>query len=589
MPLRPRLVVLNRLGLLDQVINQTNLEERRDSLINSPSTPPILKEYFILMREKKKIETDFFNELRDNPQLNTDQRRQLEESALTELRNLKTKFERFFEEYKFYEPDMTKVLQAHLHMNVAADKEGTWILFAANADEAYIQKNALPLIEELKKENFGIAYRMAAEIAVDDAEKRELLQRAAELGDVPAKGLIGFNYLAYLSSHAFDNTAPEYPVSEPASHPRDFMGQALKALDPDSVAKSMAYLANVASALSDLSNVAKQTAEAEKKIAYDPVLLSDDNPVTEVEKNKIYLSITNNKIKYTLEVSGEVLTGEISSEELGYQTTKRLFAEQKSFLVPDILKIIAERDSTQTLHNAYTQIENQSISDNKVLVMLDEADKITNDPELKNEIDAARKLIQQKDYRALKDIKVKIEARLTPYSQEQQQKVLEMLEKESKKELFINPELRADLNKLYDHYQQEIERIKNGDGATPSPTQKRNITLLQEAMDELFLLNEEQDPEKAKKMLEQHILVTETNIKKLPHPHSFLNFIEKMVNTYPPKKLLPKDGDFKITIKDEERSQMIKNFASFKQSLGIIKQQQEEATEKNTIPRVSPN
>lgn len=44
------------------------------------------------------------------------------------------------------------------------------------------------------------------------------------------------------------------------------MGQALKALDPDSVAKSMAYLANVASALSDLSNVAKQTAEAEKKL-----------------------------------------------------------------------------------------------------------------------------------------------------------------------------------------------------------------------------------------------------------------------------------------------------------------------------------
>lgn len=59
MPLRPRLVVLNRLGLLDQVINQTNLEERRDSLINSPSTPPILKEYFILMREKKKLKQIF--------------------------------------------------------------------------------------------------------------------------------------------------------------------------------------------------------------------------------------------------------------------------------------------------------------------------------------------------------------------------------------------------------------------------------------------------------------------------------------------------------------------------------------------------
>lgn len=564
MPLRPRLVVLNRLGLLEQVINQKNLQEHSESLINSPSTPPILRGYLNLLIKKKNIEEKYFKELQENPNIDAKGKEDLEQDVSNELNDLKSEFARFFDEYKNYEPIMTKVLQAHLYMHTTADKEGNWVLFAGKADADYAQRNALPLIEELKKEDLGIAYRMAAEIAVDETEKRPLLEKAAELGDVPAKGLIGYDYLSYLPSHAFDNKVYDYPAPDPSSHPRSSMVEALKEYDPDSVAKSLAYLDNVANALFELSNIAKRTAMASQQPEYELVLLPDDTPVTSIEKNKIYLSITNNGIKYTMDLSGETLTDEISSERLVHTLDKHRFEEQKSFLLPDLLKIISER--APSIQKSLALLHNQSIYDNNVVVMLGEAEKITTDRDLLAYIDEARNLIEQKKYNELSAVKAQIGARLTPYSEGQHEEVLDMIKKESKKELFIDPSLRQDLNKLYDHYQGEIDRIKSSYGSKPTQSDIRNITLLERAKEDLFSLNEEKDPAIAKQILRSHIGVTEGSIKKLPHPHAFLNFIENFINKY-----IPKAAEYKIPVKDKERVQILNNFASIKESLEILK------------------
>lgn len=241
MPLPPK-ATLNRFGLLEQTLSQRSLVEEFESLIASPSTPTLLKAYFTLLSEKKKIEHDYFT-TEKTPQLNEYENR---------LQDIKQKINALFEQYEKEAPELTTLCKAHLFIAAKTKRDGTWAIRSSDAVPEG-RTRAIPLLEELKKMDFGIAYRLEAEIFIDENNRRHCYQQAAETGDLYAKALWGYDYLAYLIGESTNNKEFAYPGTNISPSPLTHFQEALKENGHEIIVKKLTFLVNLCRAINDLT------------------------------------------------------------------------------------------------------------------------------------------------------------------------------------------------------------------------------------------------------------------------------------------------------------------------------------------------
>lgn len=233
---------LERFSLLEQLMSESRHEEAMRGLLASPATHPLLRQYFTLQLDRKAIENAFFA-LPDR-----DAQKAVFEDKLNQL---KGKMDDLLDRFEQEDVVLVQTLRAHLFIDVNARADGSWVLNAAEGDFDY-KKNALPILQQLKEKEMGIAYRLEAELLNDEADKRQNFQQAAKLNDSVAKVFAGYDYLAYLIAESLSDKNYNYTDTvAPDTLLRD-LGQEIAKGNPMAVVKELTYLDNVVNALKDL-------------------------------------------------------------------------------------------------------------------------------------------------------------------------------------------------------------------------------------------------------------------------------------------------------------------------------------------------
>ncbi|KTD67218.1 hypothetical protein Lste_3424 [Legionella steelei] len=499
MPLPPRKAVMNRFALLDRIYNVGALDAHFQSLI-APPTPPVLHDYFTLLREGNK-----------------------------------DKFKGFLDKYGKEEPLMAKVCQAHFLINTEADSP-----------------LILSLIDELKQAHLGIGYRFEAEVSKDENKKLQDLQAAHELGDEWAAGLIGNKYLNYLHENLVNNKYYNFPRL--GINPARELKLAGERGDPQAIQQSLSFLENVPQMIKDLNPV-----NAAKTSGYELSLLPDD---AAREKNKIYLKITDDDLTYELlDQQGQLQTAKIPWTDLNFRMRNNLFQAQKDILLPLVLKVVADKG-----HVSF----DQSFFDDKLNSVLKGAKELaTDDEELSMHLEQARDALGRKDYVELTKLGEQMHGYINAtYKEKQNNKMNEALVQARSWSLPVGVYLRKDLNILFDHYQEETSRIRNGNAGKVSKIDEINIESLQRAQKDLLRINEEPDDEKMHELLNSHIQSTDTEISKLPHPNAFVRGLEALINKI--RSNSSEEGRFSFNHK--QKFDFMNRFATIKQKLEVLKQ-----------------
>lgn len=233
---------LERFSLLEQLASESRHESAFRELLAASTTPPLLRQYFTLQLERKKIENDFFA----LPQ--RDSQKAVYEEKLNQV---KEKMDDLFSRFANQEVVLVHVLKAHLLIDASARTDGSWVLSAAEGDFDY-KKNALPILQRLKERHIGVAYRLEAELFNEEADKRKNFQLGAQFNDSTAKVFAGYDYLAYIKDEALSDKAYNYPGGvEPDRLLSDLKQEIVKG-NPIAVVKELTYLDNVVNALKDL-------------------------------------------------------------------------------------------------------------------------------------------------------------------------------------------------------------------------------------------------------------------------------------------------------------------------------------------------
>ncbi|KTD48741.1 hypothetical protein Lrub_1092 [Legionella rubrilucens] len=233
---------LERFSLLEQLASEPKHEHALRELLAAPTTHPLLRQYFTLQLEKKKIENDFFA---------LPQRESQKAVYEKKLNQVKEKVDDLFSRFQNQEAVLVQVLRAHLLIDASAKTDGSWVLNAAEGDFDY-KKKALPILQTLKERGIGVAYRLEGELFNEEADKRENFQRGAQLNDSTAKVFAGYDYLAYIKDEALSDKSYHYPGKvEPDTLLHELKQEIAKG-NPVAVVKELTYLDNVVNALKDL-------------------------------------------------------------------------------------------------------------------------------------------------------------------------------------------------------------------------------------------------------------------------------------------------------------------------------------------------
>ncbi|MFC7781748.1 hypothetical protein [Legionella taurinensis] len=233
---------LERFSLLEQLASESRHEHALRALLAAPTTHPLLRQYFTLQRERKKIENDFFA---------LPQRDSQKAAYEKKLNQVKEKMDGLFSRFENQEAVLVHVLKAHLLIDASARTDGSWVLNAAEGDFDY-KKKALPILQTLKERDIGVAYRLEGELLNEEADKRKNFQLGAQFNDSTAKVFAGYDYLAYIKDEALSDKAYNYPGGVPPDTLLSDLKQEITKGNPIAVVKELTYLDNVVNALKDL-------------------------------------------------------------------------------------------------------------------------------------------------------------------------------------------------------------------------------------------------------------------------------------------------------------------------------------------------
>ena len=598
MPLPLPTAVIRRFGLLEQTVHQKELSKEFESLINSPSTPNLLRNYFNLLKDKQNLEQE------ENPGEKTQQ----------QLKLIDIKIQTLFLDYERNgqlnneDKQLLKLTQAHLALSLDdKDKAGD-------------------LIAGLKASNNSIAYRLEAEMTTDPQKKRELYQQAADGGELVAKGLLGNDYTSYLLGPQTNTPGLDSLVLERFGLLEETLNKEklppefdvlLNSPSTPKIFKDYFTLLGERKKIEDGSSTNRNEEEEKEyqakleqnQLEIDTLLLSFDLSKEEAKlamlceahwatrnKNTDTALPLINQLKQDGIATAYRLEGELTAPGLRNKKTelyqqaadrgdlvaRRISVDFQNTVSHSIAKpsnyFLSGLTSASThFLDALHANEPLSISkriaflnevtkklevndSNKLAKLLSEAEGIAEDTKLSGYIKDIESAIEGKDNIGLAMIKQKMVDYINgEYKDNQLNQVKNSITESAKQAPSLKEvvQFREALNPLNQIYEEEIARMRNK--GKLSPTESTYLNKLQEIRKDLAKINNLEKAGEARDHLEIHYQEANEVLKTVPHSNSLMRVMENVYNT----------------IKQRANSNFIVQFLSGKERKKVQKEFQE--------------